>query len=185
MKKRLAGALFAAVFVTAGCSSSGREAREANPAPCPNAIVLADAARLIEFDGEEALENVAYTGEITSIETACRYYGEEPINADVEIEMAFGKGPKGADGEKFFKYFVAVTRTNLEVIAKKEFIAPVEFDEKKIVVVKEEEIDEILIPRAGEEISGINFEIVVGFSLTPEQAIYNRSGKSLKFPELQ
>lgn len=185
MNKLLQGALFAAAFVTAGCASASREARERNPAPCPNVVVLNDAARIIEFDGDETLENVAYTGEITNVEIGCRYVEDDPIDSEITIELAFGKGPKGADGEKYFKYFVAVNRTDIEVIAKEEFVVPVTFDAKRTIVVTEEDIDKIIIPRIDEEISGVNFEIIVGFVLTPQQAIFNRSGKSLKFPDLQ
>ncbi|MHA7872376.1 MAG: hypothetical protein ACX939_08510 [Hyphococcus sp.] len=185
MNKNLAGALIAAAAALAACASDTREAREANPAPCPNILVLAEAARFIQFDGEEDVDNVAYSGEITDVTTQCRYYGDRPIDVDVDLELALGKGPKGENGERFFKYFVAVTRTDLEVIAKKEFAVSANFTDDRIVVVKEEEIDKIVIPRAGEQTSGLNFEIIVGFSVTPEQAVYNRSGKSLKFPELQ
>ncbi len=185
MNKLVSGALIAAVATTTGCGSFDREAREANPDPCPNIIVLQEAARAIEFDGEQQLDDVAYTAEITDVTTRCRYFGENPIDAEVDIRFAFGKGPKGAKGEKLFKYFVAVTKRDSEVIAKNEFIVPVNFDGDRIVVVKKEDIDRIVIPRFAEETSGLNFEIVVGLSLTPEQTIYNRSGKSLKFPNLQ
>lgn len=185
MNKRAAGALFAAVAALAGCAGVSRESREKNPAPCPNILVLEDASRIIEFDGEQTLEDVAYTGEIVHVESTCRYFGDEPINADVRLDIAFGRGPKGADPERNFEYFVAVTRTNSDVIAKQNFVVPVKFGESKEIVVASEEIDKILIPRAGEEISGVNFEIVVGFNLTASQAIFNRSGKSLKFPNLK
>lgn len=185
MNKLVSGALIAAAVATTGCGSVNQEAREANPDPCPNIIVLEDAARMVEFDGEQQLDDVAYTGEIMDVTTRCRYFGDNPIDAEVDIRFAFGKGPKGAAEEKQFKYFVAVTKRDSEVIAKKEFVIPVEFDGDRIVVVKNEEIDRIVIPRAGEETSGLNFEIVVGLSLTPSQTLYNRSGKSLKFPHLQ
>ncbi|MEM9495929.1 MAG: hypothetical protein AAGA09_07985 [Pseudomonadota bacterium] len=185
MKKLLAPALIAALMAAAGCGTNSRAAQERNPAPCPNTVALADAARLVEFDGEQILEDVAYSAEITGVEVACRYFEDRPIEAEVDLAMAFGKGPKGANGKKVFKYFVAVTRTNLEVIAKEDFYVEVDFDEGRRVVVKNEEIDKITIPRVNEETSGLNFEIIVGLALTPEQAIFNRSGKSLKFPELQ
>jgi len=185
MNKRFAGGLIAAVLLLNGCSSSSsRAAREANPAPCPNVIVLKDASRIVEFDGEESLEDIAFTGEITNINIACRYFEDKPIDAEVTLDFAFGKGPKAADQEKIYKYFVAVTRQNLEVIAKKEFAVRAKFGEKNSVVFASEEIDEIHIPRSGENISGTNFEIIVGFSLDREQIIFNRSGKSLKFPTL-
>lgn len=186
MNKQLAAALIAAATVLASCASSGENARAKNPAPCPNIIVLSDASRLIEFDGEaETASNIAYTGEITNVSLGCRYTQTTPIDAEIAIDMAFGRGPKGAAGEKAFKYFVAVTRTDLDVISKTEFLVSAKFEGEKRIVLKEEEINKIFIPRADEGISGTNFEIVVGFALTPEQVIFNRSGKSLKFPDLK
>ncbi len=185
MNKLLVGALFAAAATSSGCSSFSQEAKEANPAPCPNVLVLNDAARALEFDGDKELENIAYTAEITGLNVACRYFGDEPIDAEVTIDMAFGKGPKGVEDKKFFKYFVAITRKDLEVITKKEFVVSADFGGGKTLVFAQEEIDKIIIPRLNEETSGINFEIIVGLSLSPEQAIFNRSGKSLKFPDLK
>lgn len=183
MNKALTVALIAALAIS-GCESN-REARERNPAPCPNIVVLADAARFIEFDGEERVEDVAYSGEITKAEIACRYFGDEPIEAEIDLEMAFGKGPKGVAGDRTFTYWVAVARRDLEVIAKEEFVAPVAFTDSRRVVVIDDEIDRVVIPRAGESTSGVNFEVIVGFDITAEQAIFNRSGKSLKFPNIQ
>ncbi len=184
MNKPLVGALIAAALISAGCASLSRKAQESNPAPCPNILVLNDASRIIEFDGEQTAENIAYTGEITNVSMACRYLDGDPIDAGISVEMAFGKGPKGAAGEKTFTYFVAVTRKDLEVIAKKEFSVSAEFGEKRVIVLKKEDISKIHITRSSDEVSGANFEIIVGFALTPEQVIFNRSGKSLKFPQL-
>lgn len=183
MNKAFAAALIAALFGITGCATE-TSADNRNPAPCPNIVVLNDAARMIEFDGEEILEDVAYTAEITNVSIGCRYTEAEPIDTSIGVELAFGRGPKGEAEQKNFTYFVAVTRKDLEVITKKEFTLPIEFSEKRSVVVLEDEVDEIFIPRAGDQISGANFEIIVGLKLTPQQAIFNRSGKSLKFPQL-
>lgn len=185
MKKLAAAALFAALSLQGCASDEARAAREANPAPCPNVLVLNDASRFIEFDGEETVENIAYTGEMLDVTSTCRYFSDNPIEAGLTINVAFGRGPKATENEKVFNYFVAVTRTNSEVIAKEEFQLPVRFGGDEAVVVEEIDIDEITIPRAGENVSGTNFEIIVGFSVTPAQAIFNRSGKSLKFPNIQ
>lgn len=187
MNKGLAGALIAAAVaagLAAGCSSNRKEAQLKNPAPCPNIVVLEDAARLVEFAGEERIEDVAWTAEIEDVSLACRYVADKPIDAEVSIRLAFGRGPKASTDEKQYAYWVAVTRTNREVIEKKEFIVPVEFGGDDAVKRVRHEIEEIVIPRKGEETSGTNFEVVVGLVLTPQQAVYNRSGKSLKFPEL-
>ena len=187
MNKLLATALFAAAAIAAaGCASKERRAaREANPAPCPNILILSEASRFIDFEGDQTADNIAYTGEMVDVASTCRYFAAEPIEAGVTIDLAFGRGPKGTEDEKIFTYFVAVTRKDAEVIAKKEFQVRAKFSDDKPVHVERVDIDRVHIPRAGENTSGTNFEIIVGFSVTPQQAIYNRSGKSLKFPDLK
>lgn len=179
-------ALFAALALTlAGCSTFSRdaEARLRNPAACPNVVVLGDAARIVKFDGEQTLEDVAYSGEILDVSTSCRYYGEEPILADVKVDFAFGRGPKGADSNIKMKYFVAVTRRDTDLIAKQEFTLPVKFGSRSTVELTEK-INQIVIPRRDGNVAGANFEIVVGLALTKDEVRFNRSGKSLKFPSL-
>lgn len=188
MNKALAAALLGAVFAASGCGANAareaKAARERNPAPCPNVVVLTDAARIIEFAGEERIEDVAFTGEITNVDLQCRYFGAKPINATLKVDFAFGKGPKAGDDKRTYTYFVAVTRKDLEVIEKVEFQIPVKFGSDDVAVMRDK-IDEIVIPRAGEKTSGTNFEVIVGFAVTPKQAVFNRSGKSLKYPELK
>lgn len=43
-----------------------------NPAPCPAVVVLKDAARLVEFAGDQTLENVAWSGEFVKAQIDCR-----------------------------------------------------------------------------------------------------------------
>ena len=186
MNKGLAGALIAAAVAAgaAGCASNRKEAKLSNPAPCPNIVVLQDAARLVDFAGEERLENIAWTAEIEDVSLACRYVGAKPIDAEAEISIAFGRGPKATEEKHQYAYWVAVTRTNREVIEKKEFLVPVDFGGDDRVKRSRHKINKIIIPRRAEQTSGENFEVVVGLVVTPQQAIYNRSGKSLKFPDL-
>lgn len=185
MKKLSAVALFAAAAAISACSSNAKKAREANPAPCPNIVVLTEASRLIEFSGDPTIENVAYSAEVIDVTSTCRYFGDKPIEAGVTLDLAFGRGPKGADDEKTYNYFVAVTRKDTEVIAKEVFPVEVDFGDDGTIAARSVDIDKIVIPRAGENVSGLNFEIIVGLVVTPEQAIFNRSGKSLKFPDLK
>lgn len=189
MNKALVAACFAASLAVSGCGANAaknaREAREKNPAPCPNIVVLSDAARQVEFAGEETLDDVAYTAEIENVDLQCRYFGDKPIDASVRVKFAFGRGPKGARADNTYTYFVAVTRKDLEVIQKTEFQVPVKFRGGETVVDLTDNINRIVIPRASEKTSGANFEVIIGMALTPKQAIFNRSGKSLKFPELK
>ncbi len=175
----------AALLVTS-CESleRQREAKLSNPAPCPNVFVLADVAEFVRFAGdEESLEDVAYSGEITDVQTRCRYYSDRPIEAQVDVAFAFGRGPAATASEIRAEYFVAVTRTDRDVIAKETFSIPVTFRRGENIAYVTRSLDNIVIPRASEGTAGVNFEIAVGFTLDRDQVLYNRAGKSLKFPD--
>ena len=156
MNKALALALIAAAGAVSGCAST-KEKNAANPGACPNAVVLNDASRLVDFNGAEEIENVAYSAEIQSVTLDCRYYADRPIDATMKLKIAFGRGPKGGEKEHNFTYFVAVTRTNLEVIAKQEYVIPIKFDDDENVRTVEEKIEQILI-RCEKDIDQEQFE---------------------------
>ena len=114
--KTSAIALVLASLVLTGCRTTKEalqigEAAEVNPGPCPRAFSLYDAARIVEFKGDkQRFDNVGFTGEIGNIRSLCRYYGEQPIIGDIEIEFDFGRGPAASGDTAVYEYFVAVTR---------------------------------------------------------------------------
>lgn len=146
--------------------------------PCPYVKVLYDAARDVEFkDGKESLASVAYTGEIDGVSSDCAYKGDEPIQVAVNILFALGRGPEGGSSQKTYRYWIAVTDRNRSVIDKEFFDLPVRFPEGKDRVYANEVFKDILIPRASSTVAGNNFEVLVGFDVTPEQAAFNADGK--------
>ncbi len=157
--------------------------RRPNVGPCPLMGVLYDNARLVQFaqPGVERYANVAWTGEMQGIRGLCRYVGEDPIRMSIEVDMAFGRGPAAAEEERrTYRYWVAVARRGRAPIAKEYFDVDVRFGRGESVVTRTEEINTIEIPRANAEISGENFEILVGFELTPEQVQFNRDGRRFR-----
>tara|TARA_R110002073_G_scaffold180431_1_gene338797 strand:+ start:305 stop:871 length:567 start_codon:yes stop_codon:yes gene_type:complete len=147
-----------------------------NPGLCPSALTLYDAHRVVELDGGEAYSNVAYTGEILAVRSLCRYFDDLPINANLEMEMGFGRGPAATAETHTFRYFIAVTRRDSVVIHRESFPITVRFRAGEDRVFLQETIDSIMIPRANDTVAGDNFEIIVGFDLTPEQLAWNRTG---------
>ena len=158
------------------------EGGERNAGPCPRAFALYDAARIVELRGErQVFSNVGFTGEIAKVRSLCRYVGERPIVGDIEIDMNFGRGPAaGEQSTATYQYFVAVTRKNLAVIDKQTFPVTVEFPAGADRVSVTETISEYVIPRATETTSGENFEIIVGFEVTPEQRAFNADGRRFR-----
>ena len=152
-----------------------------NAGPCPYVKVLYDAGRYVEFkNGREASADVAYTGEIQSISAGCAYKDDQPISVQVEMLFELGKGPQAEGSSKTYKYWVAVTRRNQSIIEKAYFDLPVKFEPGQDRVYVTEDIGEITIPRAAVTTSGSNFEILIGFDVTPQMAAFNREGKRFR-----
>ncbi len=175
----------AAGFAVLGLSACGTVSNplagpQPNPGPCPNALSLYDAHRLVEFPGGEdvVFANVGYTGEILDVVSFCTYTDERatPIDMDLAVQMAFGRGPAAEGRTHTYRYFVAVTRLDRAVIDKFEYEIPVRFEPGEDRVEVTEEITGLKIPRVNEGTSGANFEVIVGFVLTDEQIDFNRQG---------
>jgi hypothetical protein len=152
-----------------------------NAGPCPFVKVLYDAGRYVEFkEGKEASADVGYTGEIQGVSAGCAYKDAQPIQVAIEILFEMGKGPKAEGASKTYRYWVAVTQRNIAVIDKQYFDLPVKFPEGHDRVYVTEDIAQVLIPRAAATTSGSNFEILVGFDVTPQMAEFNRQGKRFR-----
>jgi hypothetical protein len=124
--------------------------------------------------------NIEFTGEMQGVRGLCRYVEADPISMNMEIEMAFGRGPAATSDRQTYRYWVAVTRRGRAPIEKVYFDVDVRFPRGEQVVTHRERIEEIIIPRATADTSGENFEILVGFELTPEQLQFNRDGRRFR-----
>jgi hypothetical protein len=152
-----------------------------NEGPCPYVKVLYDAARYVELkDNKEAANAVGYTGEIQSLSSGCQYKSNDPIRVQIEILFALGRGPQAASASKTYRYWVAVTDRNREVLSKSYFDLPVTFPSGQDRVLFTDTLKGISIPRAGQKVSGANFEVLVGFDVTPQMVAFNRDGKRFR-----
>lgn len=152
-----------------------------NAGPCPFVKVLYDAGRYVEFkDNREASAAVGYSGEIQGVSAGCAYKDDEPIRVQMEILFELGKGPQAQGNQKTYRYWVAVTKRNDAVLTKQYFDLPVTFAQGQDRIYATEEIGQIVIPRATLTTSGANFEVLVGFDVTPQMAAFNREGKRFR-----
>lgn len=174
--------LLAAAILTTGCASklTDRLDTRQNAGPCPPVGALYETARLVEFDGEgELYTNIEYTGEIIGARLYCRYIGDEPLEAEIEVDFAFGKGPAATSSSHDYPFYVAVTRRNGKVLAKEYFSVKADFGNGQLDG-QTAVVNKIVIPRADESISGSNFEVIVGYDLTEDQLEFNRAGKRFR-----
>lgn len=174
LKPIMVSAALAAPAIFTGCASLDTRP---NVGPCPAAGALYDAARLVEIKGEERQDNVGFTGSIEGVRAFCRYVGKNPIDMEIDVDFAFGRGPKAGADQRSYRYFVTVTRRDRAVLAKEWFTVDARFPRGATEARQTEKISGIKIPRVAESVSGRNFEVLVGFDLTPEQLEFNRSGK--------
>lgn len=153
-----------------------------NAGPCPLMGVVYDNSRMVDFaqPGNERYANIEFTGEMQGIRGFCRYLEDDPIAMTLEIDMAFGRGPAATADRQTYRYWVAVVRRGVAPIEKAYFDVDVRWDRGEAVVTRTEEINNIVIPRATAQTSGANFEILVGFELTPDQLAFNRAGKRFR-----
>jgi len=149
--------------------------------PCPYVKILYDAARYVEFTGERTIASqVAYTGEIQGVESRCAYESDEPIRVDLAVAFALGKGPQASSGNHNYRWWIAVTERNRAVLHKQYFDLPVQFAQGVDRATSEQVIEGLTIPRAAATVSGSNFEILVGFDVTPQMAEFNREGRRFR-----
>lgn len=152
-----------------------------NAGPCPYVKVLYDAGRYTEFkDNKQGAANVMYTGEIEGLSSGCAYKDAEPIQMQIDLLFGLGRGPQATGEKKVYRYWVAVTQRNKEVLAKEYFDLPVSFPAGADRTLVRESVSGIVIPRANLDTSGANFEVLIGFDVTPEMAAFNRDGKRFR-----
>ncbi|MBX9574700.1 MAG: Tat pathway signal sequence domain protein [Caulobacteraceae bacterium] len=150
--------------------------RRANAGPCPTVRILYDAARYVELaDGRARAGSVGWTGEIEGVTSECSYRNDEPITIDMDLLFRLGKGPAAQGEGRTYRYWVAVTARDRAVLAKEYFDLPVNFVDG-VDRMEARELQQIVIPRATATTSGENFEVLIGFDVTPEMAQFNRTG---------
>jgi hypothetical protein len=152
-----------------------------NAGPCPYVKILYDAARYEEFkDDRVASDAVGFTGEMQNLSSGCEYRITDPIHVEVQVLFALGRGPAAEGATKDYSYWVAVTDRNNAVIDKQYFTVRAVFPPGVDRVMVTDRINDIRIPRANSDVSGANFEVLLGFDVTPQMADFNRQGKRFR-----
>jgi hypothetical protein len=75
---------------------------------------------------------------------------------------------------------VAVTDKDYGVLDKQYFTVHANFPGGTDRIMMTDHVDGIVIPRANANVAGGNFEVLVGFEVTPEMAAFNQAGKRFK-----
>lgn len=172
-----------AASLLAACNSNIASNLDTRPnaGPCPSVGSIYDVSRYVKFADatDEMYPNIEFTAEVVDVRLFCRYVEDEPMLVELDIDFAFGKGQSATSDTHTYPYFVTVTRRSGKVLAKQDFEVSADFKGDRVAA-KSDSVNNIVIPRIDESISGANFEVLVGFALTPEQLEFNRAGKRFR-----
>lgn len=159
--------------VLAGCSS------KTAPLPCPRASILSEASHIVSFrdGGGRDLTDIKLEGDITSIDSSCKYIQSNTmIDMTVTVNIGVSRGPALAVGQadKVTYFVTVIDRLNQQVLNKATFDLPVKFPSgrTRLATGDNEQIGQRIPVKQGR--TGADYEVIVGFQLTPEALDFNR-----------
>lgn len=139
---------------------------------CAPAAVVASTGTLTHFSdglGRDA-DDVRYRAEISNLAVSCRKRSGG-LEITLTFEVSAYSGPADTAGSAEIPFFVAVTLGNRQVLSKRVFSSEHYFPVQTGYSAFREEIVEFL--PISEDREARDYEILIGFQLSPEQLEYN------------
>lgn len=166
-----------ALFTLSACSSLSSNAVVAPP--CPHIVIVKDTSEMTAFQpgpGRD-LTDVMLDARINRFDGECETDLESDrsgkVNVDLQLIFEANLGPANKTRTGNFSYYVAIGNRSGAILAKKVFDIEFEFDKNRNRLGGLEELIQEIPLRAGE--LGEDFDIFIGFQLTPEQLNYNHA----------
>ncbi len=136
---------------------------------CPAVAVVGDAGTLTRFTGEgHSQKDVQFTASIVDIRSSC--VQEDSVSSEVEFKIVAKNGPALNASDVSVEYFIVILKDNSQIVSKKTFTSTLNFTRDGTA--SSLEIVRQFIPTV-DQARRYNYEILVGFQLTPNQALYN------------
>lgn len=162
----LAGVVGAVASCSAGKPKEGL--------PCPQVSMLADTSRITKFregPGRD-ITDIEYEAEIGAYKGECVYKDDDSVELTLTVAIDAMRGPAAAGNTIETSYFIAIPAFYPSPAAKSVLPIRVEFPENISKVRFRDEDVVMRIPLKGK--AGTEFEVFLGFQLTPDQLEYNR-----------
>ena len=165
-------------LLLAACAGTAGRLTETRVGECPRSIILGDADQVMVFSGPgRDLPDLQYEATVMDLSSQCDYgreWGRRYAFTQMRIDFAVELGSAAAPVPVDIPYFVAVVLPESEVILTKEvFTFRADFGPGYRAMTVRENIDQVRIPVEEDDEAG-QYELIVGFELTPEQLAFNR-----------
>ncbi len=164
-----AAAVLASTSLLSGCGWFG--AKETKLV-CPVTFTAPDADKMAVFrPGGSALGDVSYGVQIADVQSKCER-ADRGLTVDTKVAFHLVSNDKNLRAGSF-QYFVSVVDGYQNILTKKTYTVPFEFDARMRDQSKHDELFENLPLR--DVGTGGNYAIIVGLQLTEAQLRFNRS----------
>ncbi|MBP2310873.1 hypothetical protein [Azospirillum soli] len=178
-KSPLAPALLTlGVLALTGCSGMGINGAPAQPTAalsCPKVAIVRDLAEVTQFrtGGGRDLTDVQSRAALADFSGNCEY-ASDGVTVNVNLYLVAERGPALQGNQATYRYFVAIAKPGEQApSAKTEFETTVTFEPGKPRAGSREELSpKIPLPK---ETNAKDWNIFVGFQLTPDQLAFNRA----------
>lgn len=143
------------------------------PPACPRASIISDGATVTKFregTGRD-LTDVVAQGEIVDVAVECDY-DRRGVDVALQVAIAAQRGPADRTRVADFDYFVAVADPQRNILAKEVFRVRFQFQTQGRTGTIEDIEPRIPLKNRAD---GVEYQIIVGFQLTPEEIDWNRT----------
>lgn len=142
---------------------------------CPDIGFVPDTTRLTQFRPGQGrtLDDVRYDLVVQQVADVICREKDRRVRVSMKLDFQAQRGRADPGGRVEFSYFVAIVhRVTKQVIAKEIFPVAVDFPQNRAVVTIEEELEQTIPYKKGEE--PVFYAILIGLQVNEEQLAYNR-----------
>jgi len=176
-----AALVFAVALALSGCGWIGGGGNRQKMV-CPGSFIAPDADKVaVTRPGATAtnMKDVLYAVRIDSIDSKCER-ADKGLSVRTSLQFTLAANDPGVRTGSF-DYFVSIVDAHQNILTKKTYSVPFEFDPRRRQITTPETLIETLpLLNPG---SGGNYAVVAGLEMTKEQLDFNRHGHAAATPE--
>jgi hypothetical protein len=163
-----------AVLAAAALAGCGLFEKDRRTAACPRFLILGGAEEVTKFRPGAGRDptDVAFRATVSDFNGTCEYDADK-VRVKLYVVFDLVRGPANAARAANFEYFIALPQFHPQPAGKRIFTVNARFEGELQRVAYRDAID-LTIPVKEKEV-GADYEVYLGFQLTPEEAEYNRS----------